>query len=75
MKTYTHLLDDMEHGHLDEWCTMTAPLIGRNHYNLSADAKVYDMIKYIRADESNHRDENHTLASIHQKSNPLIKQH
>ncbi|POM81336.1 ABC Superfamily [Phytophthora palmivora] len=75
MKTYTHLLDDMEHGHLDEWCTMTAPLIGRNHYNLPNDAKVYDMIKYIRADETNHRDENHILASIHQKSNPLIKQH
>jgi hypothetical protein len=67
----------MEHGHLDEWCTMTAPLIGRSYYNLPDDAKVYDMIKCIRADEANHRDVNHTFAGLDQKRgvNPFVGGH
>jgi hypothetical protein len=77
VKTYTNLLEDMEHGHLDEWCTMTAPLIGRSYYNLPDDAKVYDMIKCIRADEANHRDVNHTFAGLDQKRgvNPFVGGH
>ncbi|KAF4040917.1 Alternative oxidase domain-containing protein [Phytophthora infestans] len=45
VKTYTFLLEDMEHGHLDD-C--------RNYYDLPDDAKVYDMIKCIYADEASH---------------------
>ncbi|GMF37135.1 unnamed protein product [Phytophthora fragariaefolia] len=76
-KTYTNLLEDMEHGHLDEWCIMTAPLIGRSYYNLPDDAKVYDMIKCIRADEASHRGANHTFAGMDQKRgvNPYVVQH
>ncbi|ETO59491.1 hypothetical protein F444_22164 [Phytophthora nicotianae P1976] len=56
VKTYTYLLEDMEHGHLDEWCITTAPLTGRNYYDLPDDAKVYDMIKCILEDEARNRD-------------------
>ncbi|KAG2821195.1 hypothetical protein PC116_g14792 [Phytophthora cactorum] len=61
VKTYTYLLEDMEHGHLDEWCTLTAPLIGRSYYDLPDDAKVYDMIKCIRVDEASHNDMKHVF--------------
>ncbi|KAG6966146.1 hypothetical protein JG688_00006896 [Phytophthora aleatoria] len=61
IKTYTYLLEDMEHGHLDEWCTLTAPLIGRSYYDLPDDAKVYDMIKCIRVDEASHNDMKHVF--------------
>ncbi|KAG2519409.1 hypothetical protein JM16_007153 [Phytophthora kernoviae] len=77
VKTYTCLLEDIEHGHLDEWCIKTAPLIGRSYYNLPDDAKVYDMIKCIRADEANHRYVNHTFADLNQKRgvSPFVGQH
>ncbi|KAG7378533.1 hypothetical protein PHYPSEUDO_009946 [Phytophthora pseudosyringae] len=76
VKTYTNLLEDTEHGHLDEWCTTTAPLIGRSYYNLPDDAKVYDMIKCIRADGANHRVAKHTFAGLDQKggANPFVGQ-
>ncbi|KAK1932319.1 Alternative oxidase [Phytophthora citrophthora] len=63
VKTYTYLLEDMEHGHLDEWCAITAPLIGRSYYDLPDDAKVYDMIKCIRAEKLSRKH-----ASLEQKA-------
>ncbi|RLN92708.1 hypothetical protein BBJ28_00012169 [Nothophytophthora sp. Chile5] len=77
VKTYTGLLKDIEDGHLEEWRTQTAPLIGRNYYNLPEDAKIYDMIKCIRADEANHRDVNHTFAGLDQDKgvNPFMDKH
>ncbi|KAG6610873.1 alternative oxidase [Phytophthora cinnamomi] len=77
VKTYSNLLKDIEDGHLDEWKRKGAPLIGRSYYNLPDDAKVYDMIKCIRADEANHRDVNHTFAGLDQKRdvNPFVGQH
>ncbi|KAL3661573.1 hypothetical protein V7S43_013333 [Phytophthora oleae] len=76
VKTYTYLLEDMEHGHLDEWCTMIAPLIGRSYYDLPDDAKVYDMIKCIRADKMNHNNVSRTHSSLDQMrgANPSVGQ-
>eukprot|EP00644_Phytophthora_capsici_P012399 jgi/Phyca11/552080/estExt2_Genewise1Plus.C_PHYCAscaffold_460130 len=72
VNTYTYLLEDMEHGHLNEWCTMTAPLVGRRHFDLPDDAKVYDMIKCIRAEKASHKH-----ASLEQKTvvNTFMSQH
>ncbi|GLE03058.1 hypothetical protein PINS_up018617 [Pythium insidiosum] len=78
VKTYTGLLKDIEDGHLPEWRDKQAPLIGRSYYKLPSEAKVYDMIKCIRADEANHRDVNHTFAGLDQVKgvNPfLMKAH
>jgi len=77
VKTYSGLLKDIEDGHLDEWKQKQAPLIGRTYYKLPEDAKIYDMVKCIRADEANHRDVNHTFASLDQKKgvNPFVHGH
>lgn len=74
VKTYTGLLKDIEDGHLKEWKNMLAPAIARSYYKLPDDAMVIDMIKCIRADEANHRDVNHTFASLDQDSgvNPMV---
>lgn len=66
VKTYTGLLQDIEDGHVDEWKHKVAPAIARSYYKLPSDAKVYDMIQCIRADEANHRDVNHTFAGLDQ---------
>ncbi|KAF1335863.1 Alternative oxidase, partial [Globisporangium splendens] len=68
LKTYTGLLKDIEDGHVEAWKDMQAPLIARNYYKLPEDAQMLDMIKCIRADEANHRDVNHTFASLDQKN-------
>uniref|UniRef100_K3WC84 Alternative oxidase n=1 Tax=Globisporangium ultimum (strain ATCC 200006 / CBS 805.95 / DAOM BR144) TaxID=431595 RepID=K3WC84_GLOUD len=77
VKTYTGLLKDIEDGHVEAWNNMQAPLIARNYYKLPEDAQVLDMIKCIRADEANHRDVNHTFASLDQKNgvNPFVHGH
>jgi hypothetical protein len=77
VKTYSGLLKDIEDGHLDEWKQKQAPLIGRTYYKLPEDAKIYDMVKCIRADEANHRDVNHMFASLDQKRgvNPFVHGH
>ncbi|KAJ0390849.1 hypothetical protein ATCC90586_011751 [Pythium insidiosum] len=78
VKTYTGLLKDIEDGHLPEWRDKEAPLIARSYYKLPTEAKVFDMIKCIRADEANHRDVNHTFAGLDQVKgvNPfLMKPH
>lgn len=77
VKTYTSLLQDIEDGNIPDWKTDIAPLIARSYYKLPEDATVYDMIKCVRADEANHRDVNHTFASLDQETgvNPFIHKH
>ncbi|CAH0479446.1 unnamed protein product [Peronospora belbahrii] len=77
VKTYTHLLKDIEDGHLPAWKQKKAPLIAQTYYKLHEDASVYDMIKCVRADECNHRDVNHTFANLDQKKgvSPFVNNH
>ncbi|GAB9471156.1 hypothetical protein Gpo141_00008380 [Globisporangium polare] len=74
VKTYTGLLKDIEDGHLPQWEHQVAPLIARKYYELPEDSKIVDMVACIRADEANHRDVNHTLGSLNQRTdvNPFI---
>ncbi|CAH0476096.1 unnamed protein product [Peronospora belbahrii] len=67
VRTYTHLLEDIENGHMGVWKQKKAPLIAQTYYKLPQDASVYDMVKCIRADECHHRDTNHTFANLDQK--------
>ncbi|KAG9410307.1 hypothetical protein AC1031_018344 [Aphanomyces cochlioides] len=61
---YTALVHDIEDGHVGEWKTQVAPAIAREYYHLEDDASTLDMIKCIRADETDHRDVNHTFANL-----------
>ncbi|EZG81691.1 alternative oxidase [Gregarina niphandrodes] len=64
VKTYTHLLEELEAGHQPELASMKAPLLARQYWSLKNDASFTDMIFAIRADESHHRDVNHTFANM-----------
>eukprot|EP01055_Gregarina_sp_Pseudo9_P005560 Gregarina_sp_Pseudo_9__5559@NODE_742_length_2284_cov_155_865033_g698_i0_p1_GENE_NODE_742_length_2284_cov_155_865033_g698_i0NODE_742_length_2284_cov_155_865033_g698_i0_p1_ORF_typecomplete_len363_score6_69AOX/PF01786_17/7_3e73_NODE_742_length_2284_cov_155_865033_g698_i011242212 len=64
VKTYTKLLDCLSKGKLPVFNTLKAPLIARQYWELSEDASFEDLILAIRADESHHRDVNHTFASM-----------
>ena len=64
VKTYTHMLETIERGDLAEWKTTPAPLIAKDYWKLKDDATMHDVIKVIRADESHHRDVNHTFADL-----------
>ena len=62
--TYSMLLEQLDKGNLKEWAAMEAPELARNYYELPDNASMRDMILYIRADESIHRDLNHKFAEI-----------
>lgn len=64
VKTYTRLLEDIEHGNMTEWKTKPAPLIARNYWKLPENATMKDTILAIRADEAHHRDVNHTFSQL-----------
>ncbi|KAF4725613.1 hypothetical protein FOZ63_025369 [Perkinsus olseni] len=63
VKTYTNLLKCIDEGKVPEFTSEPAPFIARDYYELSDDATLRDVFACIRADESHHRDVNHTFAS------------
>ena len=64
MRTYTHILHDIDAGHLPAWKTEPAPDIARRYWRLGPSATMRDLVLAVRADESIHRDVNHTLCSL-----------
>jgi len=64
VKTYTHLLRDLDENKLPKWNDLPAPDIARQYWKLSEDAKWRDVVAVIRADEAHHRDVNHTFAGL-----------
>lgn len=72
VKTYTHLLDELKSGKFEDFRRMRAPKIGRAYWQLDQNATFEDMIYAIRADESHHRDVNHTFADLkNEEENPF----
>ena len=68
--TYTILLKQLADGKLKEWENAPAPENAKNYYDLNKDsALIRDVILAIRADESIHRDCNHTFAKLKQGAN------
>lgn len=64
VKTYTHLLKEIDDGHLPMFQRLAAPPIACEYYRLPMDASLRDVFSCIRADESHHRDVNHGFASL-----------
>lgn len=62
--TYSTMIEEIEAGRLPEWDGVAAPAIAIDYWRLKKDATLLDMIYAIRADESNHRFTNHTLANL-----------
>ena len=60
----------------DEWDGLAAPGIAKAYWKLHDDAKWVDCLQHMLADESHHRDVNHTFATLPEGApNPFIKQH
>lgn len=64
VKTYTHLLHDIDEGKLPLFSTHPATVFARTYYNLPEGAVLRDVFAAMRADESHHRDANHHFASL-----------
>lgn len=58
------------------WKDLPAPAIAKGYWKLSGDAKWVDTLKCIMADETHHRDVNHTFASMKSDDpNPYVLRH
>jgi len=59
-----------------EWSNAKAPAMAINYWKMNEDAKWVDVLKNIFADETNHRDVNHTFASMASDDpNPYVTKH
>mmetsp|Transcript_91104 Transcript_91104/g.208855 ORF Transcript_91104/g.208855 Transcript_91104/m.208855 type:complete len:344 (-) Transcript_91104:423-1454(-) len=77
--TYANVIHQVEtpgtplHG---AWSDVDAPEIARTYWKLSDDAKWVDVLKCMFADECNHRDVNHTFATMSSDDpNPFVYKH
>jgi ubiquinol oxidase len=69
--TYSREIADIDAGRLPNWAKMPAPEIAIDYYNMPEGKRtVRDMLYYIRADESKHREVHHTLANLDQNKDP-----
>ena len=79
VETYTNLVEKTTTPGTklhDEWQGLSAPGIAKAYWKLDRDAKWVDCLQHMLADESHHRDVNHTFATLPEGApNPFIKQH
>ena len=64
VNTYSRCLKDIELGLCPELEEAIVPKIAIEYWKLPENAKFYDLIQYIRADEAKHREVNHTIANL-----------
>ncbi|TPX59383.1 hypothetical protein PhCBS80983_g02499 [Powellomyces hirtus] len=65
VKTYSHTLEDIDGGgKISHWATTPCPDIAREYWQLGDKATLKDLVAAVRADEAEHRDVNHTLATL-----------
>jgi hypothetical protein len=58
------------------WGHIDAPDIAKQYWKLSDDARWVDVLKCMFADECNHRDVNHTFATLSsEEPNPFVQKH
>jgi hypothetical protein len=59
-----------------EWSQLSAPQLAKTYYKLHDKAMWVDCLKCMLADESNHRDVNHTFATMASDDpNPFVEKH
>lgn len=69
--TYTRQLKDLDAGNLPKWEKMQAPEIAVDYWKMPEGHRTMrDLLLYIRADESKHREVNHTFGNLDQKEDP-----
>lgn len=66
--TYTRQIEDLEKGRIPEWQGLEAPGIAVDYWKMPEGKRTMkDLLLYIRADESKHREVNHTFGNLDQK--------
>lgn len=69
--TYSRQIKDLEEGRLPKWENLQAPEIAIDYWKMPEGKRtMLDMLYYIRADESKHREVNHTFGNLDQKEDP-----
>ncbi|KAF2768884.1 alternative oxidase [Teratosphaeria nubilosa] len=69
--TYTRVIEDIDAGKLPMFEKMQAPDIAIKYWHMPEGRRTMrDLLLYIRADESKHREVNHTLGNLDQKNDP-----
>ena len=69
--TYSRCLADLDAGRLPEWEELEAPPIAVNYWEMPESHRTMrDLLLYVRADEAKHREVNHTLGNLEQKTDP-----
>ncbi|KAL8808455.1 MAG: hypothetical protein Q9182_000005 [Xanthomendoza sp. 2 TL-2023] len=69
--TYTRAIADIDAGKLPKWDKLEAPEIAVRYWNMPEGSRTMkDLLLYIRADEAKHREVNHTLGNLEQKTDP-----
>lgn len=59
-----------------DWSSLKAPALAVNYWRLNDDAMWLDVLKCLFADETNHRDVNHTFADMDDDDpNPFVEKH
>jgi hypothetical protein len=64
VKTYSKLLDSIDHGSMQHWKTTPAPSLAKSYWKLPEEATLNDVFMAIRADEAHHRDVNQILCDL-----------
>mmetsp|Transcript_15089 Transcript_15089/g.18102 ORF Transcript_15089/g.18102 Transcript_15089/m.18102 type:complete len:146 (+) Transcript_15089:1-438(+) len=77
--TYANLIRSVQtpgtHLHRD-WSGLRAPSIAVNYWRMEENAMWLDVLKNLFADETNHRDVNHTFATMKSDDpNPFVNKH
>lgn len=68
VSTYTHLVDDLAAHRLPKFDAVSVPKIAQDYWpELNEKSTFLDLVLRVRADESKHREVNHTLANLDQK--------
>lgn len=69
VSTYTHLIDDLKAKKLPQFDEISVPMVAQRYWpELNEKSTFLDLVQRIRADESKHREVNHTLANLEQKT-------
>lgn len=69
--TYTRQIADIDAGRLPLWEKLQAPEIAVDYWKMPEGHRTMrDLLLYIRADESKHREVNHTLGNLNQNDDP-----
>nr|POE93357.1 alternative oxidase, mitochondrial [Quercus suber] len=75
--TYSRMIEDLDAGKLPMFSKMQAPDIAVKYWDMPVGNRTMrDLLLYIRADESKHREVNHTLGSLRSEDpNPYVSEY